>query len=572
MFLPAVPALSRPQLVSPFMAWRAVAGAASLLLVTTAGAAVVIAPTQQTRTISASASATSVNEPRFGCSSTGSDSDMDDAAAPGVGLFEDQVTASATTPCTNAAASASQESNTLVSSLVAAGTASANANGFGLASNSFGESDSIFDVAFTTSNGGPFELEGLLSAFGCCLSSSIATVKLQTGGGAVIFTESAVSSPVGGEDQVVAWSGNLAAGSYRLIVTAEADSPNSDGGGSASAAFDVRLVACDPWCAPPNDDCATAIAVGEGVHPFSNINATDSGAYPSCAEFQDTEIRSDVWYLVTADCTGDMTVATCGGTSLDTKIGVYQGGVCPPNPANLVLLGCNDDACMVQSSVTVPVVVGQQFLVRIGGYRGVQGSGTFEVSFACDVPNDICSGAEPIGLGSTAFSTVAATSGMPDVVGCGPGQPKIASDIWFDFLSPCTGPVEVSTCGLVNYDSKIAVYGSCPGQDDPPLACNDDFSGCNLSSELTFMAVGGSTYRVRVGGFQPLVGPPAVGGGSILLTCNGLLGDLNGDGHVDGADMGILLAAWGNSNVGDLNGDGVTDGADLGLMLGAWTG
>jgi len=46
--------------------------------------------------------------------------------------------------------------------------------------------------------------------------------------------------------------------------------------------------------------------------------------------------------------------------------------------------------------------------------------------------------------------------------------------------------------------------------------------------------------------------------------------DLNGDGVVDGADLGLLLGAWGTSGPGDLNGDGTVDGADLGLLLGAW--
>ena len=46
--------------------------------------------------------------------------------------------------------------------------------------------------------------------------------------------------------------------------------------------------------------------------------------------------------------------------------------------------------------------------------------------------------------------------------------------------------------------------------------------------------------------------------------------DLNGDGVVDGADLGLLLGAWGGSGPADLNGDGVVDGADLGLLLGVW--
>lgn len=46
--------------------------------------------------------------------------------------------------------------------------------------------------------------------------------------------------------------------------------------------------------------------------------------------------------------------------------------------------------------------------------------------------------------------------------------------------------------------------------------------------------------------------------------------DLDGDGVVDGADLGALLGAWGTVGA-DLTGDGTTDGADLGALLGAWT-
>jgi hypothetical protein len=50
-----------------------------------------------------------------------------------------------------------------------------------------------------------------------------------------------------------------------------------------------------------------------------------------------------------------------------------------------------------------------------------------------------------------------------------------------------------------------------------------------------------------------------------------VLGDLNGDGLVDGADLGLLLANWDGSGLGDLNGDGTVNGADLGILLAAWS-
>lgn len=54
--------------------------------------------------------------------------------------------------------------------------------------------------------------------------------------------------------------------------------------------------------------------------------------------------------------------------------------------------------------------------------------------------------------------------------------------------------------------------------------------------------------------------------------------DLNGDGSVNGGDLGLLLAAWGECTasacdsgcVGDLDCSGTVDGSDLGALLAAW--
>jgi hypothetical protein len=49
--------------------------------------------------------------------------------------------------------------------------------------------------------------------------------------------------------------------------------------------------------------------------------------------------------------------------------------------------------------------------------------------------------------------------------------------------------------------------------------------------------------------------------------------DIDGDGAVNGADLGLLLSAWGPCGKcpADVNGDGVVDGVDLGLLLAEWT-
>ena len=57
---------------------------------------------------------------------------------------------------------------------------------------------------------------------------------------------------------------------------------------------------------------------------------------------------------------------------------------------------------------------------------------------------------------------------------------------------------------------------------------------------------------------------------STVVCVNPCLGDLDGNGVVNGADLGLLLAGWGNSGNSDLDGNGETNGADLGTLLAAW--
>ncbi|MBX3356617.1 MAG: hypothetical protein KF724_13045 [Phycisphaeraceae bacterium] len=61
-----------------------------------------------------------------------------------------------------------------------------------------------------------------------------------------------------------------------------------------------------------------------------------------------------------------------------------------------------------------------------------------------------------------------------------------------------------------------------------------------------------------------------------FTTASGVPGDLNNDGVVNGADLALLLGAWGLCGgdpccVADLNGDGIVSGADIAILLGNWT-
>ena len=130
---------------------------------------------------------------------------------------------------------------------------------------------------------------------------------------------------------------------------------------------------------PPNDDCGNAIPIYDGDRAFDTAEATTDGPTHSSCQY-DGQTYHDIWYEYVATCNGDLTVSTCNQAEYDTDLVVYDGCNC----SNLVLLGCNDDmsGCAgFTSEVTVPVVNGNCYLIRVGGYdSGDMGPGTLTIT------------------------------------------------------------------------------------------------------------------------------------------------------------------------------------------------
>lgn len=86
---------------------------------------------------------------------------------------------------------------------------------------------------------------------------------------------------------------------------------------------------------------------------------------------------------------------------------------------------------------------------------------------------------------------------------------------------------------------------------------------------------GGPTPGLTVGGSFTAAGSQPVNHLATWTCRSDRDGDLDGSGIVDGADLAMLLAAWGscpesNPCQGDLDSDGIVNGLDLALLLGQW--
>ncbi|MHC4911023.1 MAG: hypothetical protein ACYTF9_15050, partial [Planctomycetota bacterium] len=138
-------------------------------------------------------------------------------------------------------------------------------------------------------------------------------------------------------------------------------------------------------CPLENDECDGALTVGDGSIEFSNAGAGAGDEPWSCGL-----PGPDVWWNYTAAAEGVLTVDTCG-SGFDTVLEIYAGTECLGES-----LGCNDDACDLQSSVSVALAAGEGVKIRVGGWNGAEGDGILNVAYDIDttVPeNDACADA-----------------------------------------------------------------------------------------------------------------------------------------------------------------------------------
>ncbi len=261
-------------------------------------------------------------------------------------------------------------------------------------------------------------------------------------------------------------------------------------------------------------------------------------------------------YLATLTCGPECVPLVCGGaTAGDCCVG-HEGPFC--NDADCCALVCEFDPwCCIS--------VWDEFCA-------LDAAGLCAACVFDPPANDGCEGASSLADGSQPFTTQGAT-GLTNVPeSCGfVDWVSIFNDVWFRYDATATGTVTVSVCNSASFDTRLAVFeGSCA---EPTIVgCNDDAKSCAaLTSEVTFAATCGTTYLIVLGAYNEGV----TGVGTISVTPSGTCGqpcitDLSGDGLTGGADLAILLGAWGETGVAaDFNGGGV-DASDLAVLLGAW--
>lgn len=117
-------------------------------------------------------------------------------------------------------------------------------------------------------------------------------------------------------------------------------------------------------------------------------------------------------------------------------------------------------------------------------------------------PNDLCTSATSVDISGVPF-TGNTTEASTDGQGC--GSSMSSHDVWFRYTPSTSGNATFALCGS-SYDTVLSIHNACPGTLGNMLACNDDSSAGNCSgtnqSEISLSVTGGSTYMIRVSGFN----------------------------------------------------------------------
>jgi hypothetical protein len=254
--------------------------------------------------------------------------------------------------------------------------------------------------------------------------------------------------------------------------------------------------------------------------------------------------------------------AALGAPTRFTGEGVYPSCVTPFNgafmPSELVSIGRGGELVVSFDAPVVDdprnpfgidlIVYGNSFCIDASYPEGIVG-GTFNDGGTVDVSAD--------GIAWVTVPAVEADGGLPTLgfADVGPYD-VVPGEVPTDPARPVDPTIALADLDGLTWPELLAVYDGTAG------GTSIDLADAGIAS-IRFV-------RIRVAADAPAV--PEID--AIVAVRPGAgPADLNGDGAVNGDDLGIMLGAWGPCSgcAADLDRNGNVDGDDLGSLLGSWT-
>jgi hypothetical protein len=365
-----------------------------------------------------------------------------------------------------------------------------------------------------------------------------------------------------------------------------------------------------------NDDRGGAIRIrpGETVTAQTALATASPDPLPSstgCEFLGWSAERKDVWYRFDPpQPDGFLTLDLCEST-FDTSVVLYR---LDPASGAIEQIACDDDDCNPNGPTYQSRIANLRLaldprpvLVRVAGWSNQVGTLRMRAGWAPASPAPVRFTAG--GLFQDGQVTLAGQQANSQGPGsAGPvhafvqgqaqvGAARAGGHVAAEVISGWAGPGEVRIQGSIEAAQPANVGAASR------FRCTDgNASGANAPLELTLdadryfrLASTGTTHPSLVAGTGCICGNRLLAGTylidvefGVMLSASGSaaaqsidwrlelsatplrVGDIDGDGAVDGNDLGRMLAAWGGSGPEDINGDGTVNADDLGGLLGDW--
>ncbi|MBL8002957.1 MAG: T9SS type A sorting domain-containing protein [Flavobacteriales bacterium] len=221
-------------------------------------------------------------------------------------------------------------------------------------------------------------------------------------------------------------------------------------------------------------------------------------------------VQDDGFGWFTAIAASTTVTYTANNAGHNPTIHIYAGSAC----GSLGAPTCYNTSATSTETATFATSVGQSYLIRIqrnASNNAMDGTICIHSTLANDDP---CS-ATALTVGASCSSVTYSNSGAtttsgPPAPGCGTFGAG-SKDVWYTFVAPATGHVNVSTTAGTMTDAAMAVYSAtaCAGT-FTLISCNDNANGGNMPAiDLTGLTPS-TTYYVRLWGTGTTSGTYAI--------------------------------------------------------------
>jgi chitodextrinase len=310
-----------------------------------------------------------------------------------------------------------------------------------------------------------------------------------------------------------------------------------DGGINSVGQFSIDLLTTPITDPPVNDEPCDAIELpvnGEVQTGYKNFAATsdksNTGYDITPSEWLDDDMGGTVWFTFTGPSSGEVEISTCDMANFDTQLAVFTLNGCEIDSL-AVLMGANEDGpsnCATggDSYLTIKnLTEGKKYYLVVDGYGANKGNFSIvlkdqitpgpandEVANAIELPVD--------GEVKSGFTNVYATveDGEQNIrpvpvedQDCSTGwcDNQIDNSVWYKFVAPEDGKVNISTCDLADFDTQLALFSVSDvsdfstfsleaANDAGPEDCSTFFDSYLPVTGLT----AGETYYILVDGFD----------------------------------------------------------------------